>query len=438
MIIGIRKVILTFAMTLLLGVQVGCEHNSIGPQSPVLLLTAERVESIEVALVLKTTDASTLGDFEIRRDGVRLFSQSAASAETTVVDTTVLPARKYVYQAFRHIGGATQASNILTVTTMDTTSHNYTWDLQTIGVFQSSLNDVWGSSPTDVYAVGRVEVPDGDTQSNVIHFDGNSWRTVTEAAFDTGFAYGEFGGIFGFSANDIWVVGTNVLHWDGNKWKPFAFTLIRTGPTSAGVITLDTLLAANYFTAIWGTSSKDLFAVGDKGVIVHYDGQKWTKMESGTDLTLRDVWGFSSTDVYCVGADFFGGQGIVLRYDGKQWRPVQVDPMNSFRRFGVWGIADNHIYVVGDFAYRFNGQKWRRIDVPDLNILKQEITGTAANNIVVVGDFGIVLHWNGASWKRYDEVSFTGTIRGVWTNGKEVIAVGWTSALGVIIYGKLF
>lgn len=428
-------------ISILLMSQAACNRNSIGPQSPVLELTAERVESIEVALALKTTDASALGDFEIHRDGARWFSGRVAKAETTVIDTTVLPARKYVYQASRRVGGATQKSNMFTVTTMDTNSHNYRWAIQTIGVFQSSLSDVWGSSPADVYAVGRVEVPNGQTQSNIIHFDGTSWRTVTEAAFDTGFVYGEFGGVYGFSPNDVWVVGTNVLHWDSSKWKPFAFTLRRTGPNSGTVITLDQVLHGNYFSSIWGTSSNNLFAVGDKGVIVHYDGQKWTKMESGTDLTFFDVWGSSSTDVYAVAMDFFSARWIVVHYDGTAWRPVVADFIQLNRPRGVWGANQNNVYIASDFVFRFNGIKWKRLQVPNMQYNMGGVEGSSANNIFVVGSFGVVLHWNGATWKRYDELlkpEGGRLLQRLWTNGQEVFVVGSSQAEGVILHGKKF
>ncbi len=238
----------------------------VGPHLPTVELQALRVEAIEVALKITLPDSLVPRTFAVKRDGAVIFSGQMTGTEATVVDTTVLPARSYFYQALRLSGGeAVDSSDVVAVTTLDTTSHNYTWELQTIGVFQSSLSDVWGSSATNVYAVGRVEVPDGETQSNIIHFDGNSWRTVTEAAFDTGFAYGEFGGIYGFSEDDIWVVGTNVLHWDGNTWKPLAFTLRRTGPGSAIVITLNEVLSGNQFTAVWGASAQDVFAVGVGG-----------------------------------------------------------------------------------------------------------------------------------------------------------------------------
>ena len=66
------------------------------------------------------------------------------------------------------------------------------------------------------------------------------------------------------------------------------------------------------FYAIWGSSSTDVYAVGDGGTILHYDGNTWSNMPSGTSDTLSAVWGSSSSDVYTVGTN-----GIILHYSGQ-------------------------------------------------------------------------------------------------------------------------
>jgi hypothetical protein len=60
---------------------------------------------------------------------------------------------------------------------------------------------------------------------------------------------------------------------------------------------------------VWGTSSRDYFAVGEGGVIIHYDGEQWTTMTSPTSNYLYGVWGTSSANVYAV-----GDNGTILHY----------------------------------------------------------------------------------------------------------------------------
>ena len=58
---------------------------------------------------------------------------------------------------------------------------------------------------------------------------------------------------------------------------------------------------------VWG-SNNDVYAVGNSGTILHYDGSSWSAMSSGTTNILYGVWGSSNNDVYAV-----GGVGTILR-----------------------------------------------------------------------------------------------------------------------------
>jgi hypothetical protein len=82
----------------------------------------------------------------------------------------------------------------------------------------------------------------------------------------------------------------------------------------------------NILHGIWGSSPEDVFAVGDDGTILHYDGVSWTQMESGTDEWLTDVGGLSSMEVYAVSPYL----DSILRYDGLlQWKQLGMDKNRS-------------------------------------------------------------------------------------------------------------
>jgi hypothetical protein len=73
------------------------------------------------------------------------------------------------------------------------------------------------------------------------------------------------------------------------------------------------------------------------GFIVHFDGQAWSRMEvPPTPNGFRDVWGSSSSDVYAVGDD-----GI-LHYDGSRWTQVFEEGGEE-----VFALASTDVYVVG-------------------------------------------------------------------------------------------
>ncbi|MBI2428746.1 MAG: hypothetical protein HYV29_08130, partial [Ignavibacteriales bacterium] len=85
----------------------------------------------------------------------------------------------------------------------------YTWTLDTLaypGSFQTSMMDMWGSSPTDVYVVGHNESPGPGT---MYHFDGSKWSTTKFHSAEGGPISGALSltSVYGFSKDDIWVVG---------------------------------------------------------------------------------------------------------------------------------------------------------------------------------------------------------------------------------------
>ena len=79
------------------------------------------------------------------------------------------------------------------------------------------------------------------------------------------------------------------------------------------------LVQGNALRRVWGTSPSDIFAVGDSGTILHYDGSTWSSMISGTDYRLDDIWGSSPSDVFAVGFSQSTTIGIILHYDGFNW-----------------------------------------------------------------------------------------------------------------------
>ena len=60
---------------------------------------------------------------------------------------------------------------------------------------------------------------------------------------------------------------------------------------------------------IWGRSARDVYAVGDAGTILHYDGSSWTPMPSGVGVQLNAVFGVGNK-VYAV-----GNSGTILELD---------------------------------------------------------------------------------------------------------------------------
>lgn len=102
--------------------------------------------------------------------------------------------------------------------------------------------------------------------------------------------------------------------------------------------------------ALWslhGTSSSDVWAVGDHGVILHFDGNQWERSEPHLSETLMAVWASAPNDVYASYGDFleYDGGGGLIHFDGDTWTEVAHRPSYWGVR-GLWGAPDG-VYLAG-------------------------------------------------------------------------------------------
>jgi len=255
------------------------------------------------------------------------------------------------------------------------------------------LNAIWGSSGTDVFAVGDNGL--------IIHYDGNNWSLMGSGTPDL-----DISGVWGTHGSDVFAVGSGgmLLHYDGNSWS-------RTSLDGIGDLN-----------AIWGSSATDVFAVGDNGLIIHYDGDNWSLMGSGTtDLDMSGVWGTSGTDVFAVGKhEHTGG---VLHYDGDGWSAESEGPVNA-----IWGSSANDVWAIGESGtiLHKDGESWVRVgSVNNENL--QGIWSCSVNDVWSVGESGTILRYDGDSWTtvevgvRSDEID----LRDIWgSSPNDIWSVG--------------
>jgi hypothetical protein len=152
--------------------------------------------------------------------------------------------------------------------------------------------------------------------------------------------------------------------------------------------------------AIWGSSSTDVFAVGSKGTILHYDGSSWNRMNSGTTYLLRGVWGSSPSDVFAVGHNW--ELEIILHYDGTSWSEMSRGTMMGL--YSVWGSSPSDVFAVGEGVRHYDGNSWNDTILHyDGSIWSSMSSGTtdllydiwvsSHTDVFVVGDGGTILHY---------------------------------------------
>ena len=174
---------------------------------------------------------------------------------------------------------------------------------------------------------------------------------------------------------------------------------------------------------IWADRSSDVYFIGRYGRILNYNGTNFRLMETGTDITLVDIWGRSDDEIWVCGATNDAAEGILLEKSGDSWETIIKTDMRETGTTapydtlfgsidGIW-ISEygDSLWLVngwGVFKYSISSGKFRwvypRWWTQDNSYGKLfTIRGTADNDVFVSGDRGTILHYNGESWKWYKD-----------------------------------
>jgi len=255
-----------------------------------LTLKLEDVSCTEVWVTLTTTNLQLPTSVILKQNDQTRTTIYLSQADTLLYIDSLLPNTNYLYQvsSIPQSGGQQQvSSNEVAATTLDTTSHNFTFETFTFGgtAGSSTLYDVAIIDENNIWVVGEIYLNDSLGHSirfNTVHWDGNGWKKKRIYYYGNCSAveYPMLDAIWAFSKNNIAITNGGSIGWfDGNTVNLDC----EVNPLLTGSIN-----------KIWGTSSSDLFVVGNVGNIVHYNGSSWSKIESGTERTFFDIWGIIS------------------------------------------------------------------------------------------------------------------------------------------------
>jgi hypothetical protein len=184
------------------------------------------------------------------------------------------------------------------------------------------------------------------------------------------------------------------------------------------------------FLSMWGADG-ELFVCGEKGLILHHDGSKWSMQETPEDfLELNNVFGSAVDDVWAVGQD-----GVILHYDGTSWSRSPSGATAGLR--DVWGASASEAWAVGTggLILRYTpADGWVKADSP-ISVNINAIHGTAADNIFAAAEAGTLLYYDGTTWTaekaRPNGISSNLPLRDLWTapTGECFVAVDGTFML---------
>ena len=316
----------------------------------------------------------------------------------------------------------------------DTTSHNFTWTLQTLGGASGSvLYDVAIINDTLTYAVGEMYLNDSTGQIdlqpyNIAIWDGRAWNLQRiPYNYQGQVFYSPIHSVFAFNSDDIWFEAG--IHWDGHQFETIPLNID----------------FPSHVNRMWGNSSNNLYIVGNNGLIAHNINGSWTKIASGTTLQFNDIWGgynakTSQWDILAVCSQNYPLGRAIYSIKGNSAAQISTNPI-QYELFGVWFAPNQHYYVVGDGIYEKNSitdTAWKNGPTDITRYATTKVRGNNVNDVFVVGAFGEFLHWNGVSWRSY--IGQTGLADGSYASvavqGNIVVAVGANNAQAVITMGR--
>jgi len=191
------------------------------------------------------------------------------------------------------------------------------------------------------------------------------------------------------------------------------------------VWTADTLLypgsVQTMMGAIWGSSANDVYTVGHcdcstLGTMYHYDGKVWEPVKLSSTvggplrgaIGLKDVFGFSSSNVYAVGTKTIHmtdePYSVIIHYDGNAWQDVDITKKDML--FCVYGDAPDNVWAAGNknTLFHYNGTEWQTDSLPHshdpdlyISLAGLSMTGDSINGYYLstysVFEFGIEIHY---------------------------------------------
>lgn len=333
-----------------------------------------------------------------------------------------------------------ELSRELSFKTMDTTSNNFTWKSYEFGVgHNNTFFDVAVIDEDDIWVVGAFYLNDSlghidEHVINAVHWDGYKWDTVRiPTKTFTGEIYAApIRAIYAFNKDDIWTISEagSYSHWNGLNWETEYIPNDGTGY------------------CIWGSSSNNIYIGGYKGSLLHYDGTRWKKINSGIPYDINDVYGAwdekkQKYEVIGVASDIYhSNQRVIFKIVTETVERISDYPLYESLS-SVWFIPARKYFVGGSGIFvksLLSDSLWLNKARDFTPFYTNHIRGTDVNNVFATGHFGDMLHFNGKSWNslRTATALTSGYFCKISLRDNIICSVGESNYKAVIYIGKHF
>lgn len=289
------------------------------------------------------------------------------------------------------------------------------------------FNDCKIWSETNIWATGYVDSNGLALPVNIMKWDGKKWKGI-------GPFFNSFGvnGIWGLDSNHVYLADGLVIKYVNGVFTRIDFTHLKFGNGQS-------------VQKLWGSSESNIWGVGSKGMVVHYDGVKWYVVNidslTGKSLGKVDFTGIHGVDenhFWMVGYDSQNGSlSILIEFRKGVWSfPYYDDPSDDGN---IWEVTDamwipekDKYWVVTKYLFELNKNKFSTIiTFPDPTYV--DGIKNIDNGIMIWGNWGELGYYQNGEWTKYRlPAHFYG---GDFKN-KMMITVGLDGNKAIIYLGK--
>ncbi len=437
-----KKTTLCVFLLLTIILAVSCDTTQSDKIDITITLTEIDVGVSEAYLFIKNENPGYSKTLSVFRNGKEVFSMSGEVTDTSITDTNLAKTTTYSYNArLTEQKETVGKSKDLIITTLEPTSHEFEWEEHTFGDYQSFLYDVAiiedAGGEHKIWAVGEIYLKDSEGNYDsepygLVRWDGSEWSIEKVQYYDFYSNYsikGKVNTILSFTPNNTFLCASaNLLQWDGEKLNEKAFFL-------------ETLPFTGQVSCMWGPDENNIYlGSGSDGSLYHYYGDGWGRLNTG-NITggITDIFGYKSSQDNEW--KIFATVSFVAQPSDHKILKINED--NSIEEFPwledervscIWTRNGLPIYSAGDGVHIWRGESWDKIGgLPSK--FAGHVSGTALNNIFVVGDFNMILHYNGETWNTIEDNKY-GWYQTVVMEENTVVLVGTREGKAIIKIGR--
>lgn len=370
-----------------------CQKDSANPAFNPSISMSITPGVTEVWLSIRTIGAETTHFITLWRDG-RQISRFDARGDTVVVDEGLNNAESHRYQAFLVSKSRELAdTGVLTVITLDTTSHHFAWSVTLFpDSVSGSLYDVVMPDPNHAWAVGTIRTPTAGVRDslgrlipayNALEWDGSQWnfRYLPTGRYDGRLDSTALRTAWALSSTDVWTFANygSYSRWNGTQWEP------------------GYLSGAGGIQRMWGRSTREIYLVGPHSIFLRYDGRKVERLVLGEDVDLAGIFGGVNPATGEIEFLTGGGNYLLILRAG---RFRQLNPPTSIA--SMWLVAGLKYFVggVGVYMTADLSSRWRWQYTRNLNYVLA-LRGQNLNDVLAAGRPGAIAHFNGKNWESF-------------------------------------